>query len=121
MLGIAWGNSFGANMSEPDRLTKYNCYIYFRYMKTLINIKTDKEVKDMAQYVARELGVPLSTVINAYLKEFVRDREIRLSLEPKLRPEIEKLLKQASRDYRRRRNISPVFTGANDMDRYLDA
>ena len=38
-------------------------------MKTMINIKADKEVKESAQRVAAELGLPLSTVINAYLKE----------------------------------------------------
>ena len=57
-------------------------------MKTMINIKTDKEVKENAQKIARELGLPLSTVINAYLKEFIRDREVSFSLEPRLRPEV---------------------------------
>jgi addiction module RelB/DinJ family antitoxin len=45
-------------------------------MKTLLTIKTDKTIKETAQDVAQEIGVPLSTVINSFLKQFVRDREV---------------------------------------------
>lgn len=46
------------------------------FMKTILNIKTDKDLKEEAKAVAQELGVPLSTVVNAFLKQFVRDREV---------------------------------------------
>ncbi len=88
-------------------------------MKTLINIKTDKEVKEKAQRIAKELGLPLSTVINAYLKEFIRSREVIFSVEPQLRAGIGKLLKQASRDYRAGKSISGPFSTAQEMDAYL--
>ena len=88
--------------------------------KTVINIKADKEVKIKAQKIAKELGIPLSTVINAYLKEFIRNREVRLSLEPRLRPEIEKILKKASEDFKKGINISPVFSSAEEAIKYLN-
>ena len=50
--------------------------------KTVLNVKTDKEVKDQAQQVAKELGVPLSTVVNAFLKQFIKDRAVLFSLNP---------------------------------------
>ena len=37
---------------------------------TILNIKTDKKLKAEAQKVSAELGVPLSTVVNAFLKQF---------------------------------------------------
>ncbi len=89
-------------------------------MKTILNIKTDEEVKQSAQRIAKELGLPLSTVVNAYLKEFVRNREVRFSLEPQLRPEVEKLLKRAAADYRTRKNIAGPFSTAREMAAYLD-
>lgn len=46
---------------------------------TILNIKTDKKLKADAQKVASELGVPLTTVMNAFLKQFVRDKELTLS------------------------------------------
>ena len=90
-------------------------------MKTVINIKTDKEVKDKAQKIAKELGLPLSTVVNAYLKEFVRDREVKFSLEPRPRPEVEKLIVQASGDYKKRKNIVGPFSNAEEVAAYLDS
>ena len=53
-------------------------------MNTTLLLKTDKALKDEASRVAKELGVPLTTVINAYLRQFVRDRKISLSMEPQL-------------------------------------
>lgn len=47
--------------------------------KTIINIKTNKELKENAKRVAGEIGVPLSTVINSFLKQFVRDEEVTFS------------------------------------------
>ncbi len=48
-------------------------------MKTLLTIKTDKVIKLAAQGVAQEIGVPLSTVVNSFLKQFVRDKEVTFS------------------------------------------
>lgn len=99
---------------------KYNRYTYNGYMsKVVLNIKTDKEVKEEAQKTARELGVPLSTVVNAYLKEFVREKAFSLSLTPQIRPEVEKLLRQAHQDYKNKKNVSRVFTSATDALKYL--
>ena len=89
--------------------------------KTLINIKTDTKVKKEAQKIAKELGVPLSTVVNAYLKEFVRERSVRLSLDPQPRPEVAKMLREASEDIKRGRNISESFETAEDMIKSLNS
>jgi addiction module RelB/DinJ family antitoxin len=51
-------------------------------MKATINIKADKEVKENAQELAEDLGVPLSVVINAFLKEFIRNRSFSFSSVP---------------------------------------
>ena len=48
----------------------------------MINIKADKEVKENAQKLARDLGLPLSGIINALLKEFVRNRVYLFPLSP---------------------------------------
>ena len=41
--------------------------------KTVLNVKTDKDVKEKAQHVAKELGLPLSTVVNAFLKAYLKE------------------------------------------------
>ncbi len=89
-------------------------------MKTVLNIKTDVEVKKQAQEVARNIGLPLSTVVNAYLKEFIQNRRVTFSAYPQVRPEVEKTLLQASKDYKKRKNIAGPFHSVKEMDAYLD-
>ena len=87
--------------------------------KVLLNIKTDRDVKDQAKKISHELGVPLSVVVNAYLREFVREKSVRIALEPQLRPEVGKILKKASADYIKRKNVSRKFSDAADAFKHL--
>lgn len=90
-------------------------------MKTIINIKADKETKEKAHKVARELGLPLSTIVNAYLKQFTRNKEIYFSLSSHMTSGLEKIIGQAKKDLKTKRNVSPVFSTAKAMDDYLDS
>lgn len=67
---------------------------------TMLSIKTDKKLKEEAKKLSSELGVPLSTVVNAFLKQFVREREITFSADP-YRPTkaLERILEEAEREY----------------------
>ena len=51
-------------------------------MITTLIIKTDSAIRDEARTVANELGIPLTTVVNALLKQFVREQKIVLSTDP---------------------------------------
>lgn len=103
-------------------MTASNRCIYFSYMaKTVINIKVDKEVKEKARVLADELGLPLSTIVNANLKEFIRSGEATFSLEPKLKPEVWKEVQRAIGDYRASRNISRELSTAKEIEAYLMA
>lgn len=88
-------------------------------MKTIINIKADKEVKENAQKVAEELGLTLSAIVNASLKQFIRTREVYFSSVPRMTEELEILINQANKDYKEKKNISPVFASAKDALDYL--
>ena len=67
---------------------------------TILNIKTDKKLKAEAQKIAGEIGVPLSTVINAFLKQFVRDKEITFSAnELRPTPYLIECIEEARREY----------------------
>jgi len=70
--------------------------------KTLINIKADVDVKKKAQKVARDLGMPLSTIINAYLWQFIRTKEVHFSLEGELKPSVKKRLDRLTKEARER-------------------
>lgn len=88
-------------------------------MKTTIILKADKEVKENAQKLAKELGLNLSAIINANLKQFIRSRSVYFSVMPKMTPELEKLIGQARKDYKAKKNISPVFDSIQEALNYL--
>lgn len=87
--------------------------------KTIINVKVSKTLKQDAQDLADEIGVPLTTVITASLKEFVRSRSLTVSAFPRLRPEIESELDEAIADFKNGKNISKVFTKPDDVADHL--
>ncbi|HEY4487464.1 MAG TPA: hypothetical protein VI483_01725 [Candidatus Paceibacterota bacterium] len=51
-------------------------------MYTTLTIKIDKKLKMDAQRMARQMGISLTTVVVALLKQFVRDGGINLSVNP---------------------------------------
>ena len=89
--------------------------------KTTLNIKADVEVKKRAQKTARELGMPLSTVINAYLKQFIRTKEVHFFVEGRLRPEVKKRLDRLQKEALNGGNNSPTFDSYEGTIRYLNS
>jgi len=88
-------------------------------VKTTINIKADKKVKEKAQKVAKQLGMPLSTIINGYLNQFIRTKEIHFFTEGKLKPEVKRRLDRLQREAMEGKNLSPTFDNTEDAIRYL--
>ena len=89
--------------------------------KAIINIKVSKTLKRDAQDLADEIGVPLTTVISAGLKEFVRSRSLTVSAFPRLRPEIEQELSEAIADYKKGTNVSKIFTKPSEIANHLSS
>ncbi|MBF8249842.1 MAG: hypothetical protein HW400_443 [Candidatus Levybacteria bacterium] len=90
-------------------------------MQTVIHIRADKEVKRNAAEVAKELGLSLSSVINAALRNFIRTREVIFSDTPQMTPELEKLLGKVEEDIKHNRNIDGPFYTADEWNKYLDS
>jgi addiction module RelB/DinJ family antitoxin len=90
-------------------------------MKTILNVRVDKKLKDEAKKLAKEMGLPLSSVINGSLKKFVRDREL-VYQEP-LRPSkyLKKIIREYEEDRQHGRNIFGPFESAEEMLRHLNS
>ncbi len=89
--------------------------------KILINVKTDKQIKHSAQTLAKELGLSLSDVINASLRNFIRTREVYFSSIPRMTPEFERIVGRVEKDIKKKKNFSKTFTSLKDMNAYLDS
>ena len=90
-------------------------------MKTVINIKTDREVKKDAQKIAADLGFSLSAIINAYLKQFVRNKEIYFGDIPYMSAGLEKLLGEIEKDIKEKKNISAGFSNKREIQKHLSS
>jgi hypothetical protein len=67
------------------------------------------------------LGLSLSAVINAYLKQFVRSQAVDFSVAPQMTPKLEKLLDQVEYDLARGKNISGPFDSVDEFVKSLKA
>lgn len=85
-------------------------------MQTTLTIKTDKKLRDAAKKTAQKLGIPLTTVINAHLREFVRNGHFEVSLEP--RPEVGRAWLEASR---MRRDHPEQVRSFDDVEEFITA
>ncbi len=89
-------------------------------MKTVLNVKTDKDVKEKAQELAKHLGIPLSTIINAHLKAFIASGEFRVNREPELRPEVIEEINQALKEVHQDKGLSPQFSNPAEALAWLN-
>lgn len=88
-------------------------------MQTVINIKTDKKLKEQASKLAKEMGFTLSSVINATLYNFVKNRELHITETPRMTPYLESIVAEARRDYKAGKNIKR-FKNMDDLIADLD-
>lgn len=89
--------------------------------KTVLNVKTDTQVKKAAQKLAKEMGVPLSTIVNAQLKRFVAERRMELSVPLIPSGYLKKVIEKAEADRANgTEELSPVFTNAEDAIAWLE-
>lgn len=88
-------------------------------MKTTLHTKIDKDVKEKAQLLAEEIGVPLSTIINSQLREFVRSGTFTASLEPQIKDSVWKEIMKISADAKKGIGISPAFDNVDDAIKWL--
>jgi addiction module RelB/DinJ family antitoxin len=78
--------------------------------KTVLSIKTDKKVKEDAQRAAKELGLPLGTIINAYLRELAREKRVLFSVPPTPNKGLQALLKEIRNDIKKKQKSAKPLT-----------
>ena len=87
--------------------------------KVVVNIKVDPETKKAAQALANDLGLTLSSLVNAQLRQLVNRRQLVLDapypnrpISPKLEAELDQVYKEIERG-----EVSQPYT---DLDSLLD-
>jgi antitoxin component of RelBE/YafQ-DinJ toxin-antitoxin module len=85
-------------------------------VKTILNIKTDLHTKQQIQEFAAELGIPVSVIMNAQIKQMLRDRKLILSTELEPTPYLEKVMKEIEKDLMNGKNITHTKTKQEALD-----
>lgn len=86
-----------------------------------IFVKTDPRVKEEAKKTAEELGFSLSSIINAFLRQFVKTKTINFSALSEEQPSdyLIEALKKSEEDIKRGR-VSPDFHDTKEAIEWLN-
>lgn len=85
----------------------------------VITTKIDLPTKKLAMKTANELGMPLSVVIKAFLKQFINTKSITFSASEEPSGYLKAVIKKSEENYRKG-NTSPAFRNAKDAIKYLE-
>lgn len=86
---------------------------------TSVHIKIESDIKIQAQKIAGELGLSLSAVMKALLKQFIRTKYLSVGLNEEPSTYMVEGLKKADKEYEDG-NTSPSFSNAEDSFKWLD-
>lgn len=91
-----------------------------------MTVKTDKKLKKEAQEVAEEMGFPLGTLVNAFLRQFVRNKTLFVTLHTasgitfsNMNKMLEEQLEEIEKDIREKKCLSPCFPTMEAALKYL--
>jgi len=89
-------------------------------MKTaILNVKVDEQVKKRAQAVAGGFGIPLSTLVNAYLIELANTGQIHFSTVEPMTEKMEKIIEIAQKEIVQGDTSGP-FENLEELFEHLD-
>lgn len=89
-------------------------------MKTaVINVKIDEKVKKKAQSLAEELGFSLSSLVNAYLKNFIEEKTVYFTRNEKPSVYLRQAMKEAEEE-KKGGDYYSSFEDPKDALKFLD-
>ena len=71
-----------------------------------MSIKTDRAVKERATRLAHEIGIPLGTIMNAYLRQFAVSGEVRFDVPLRPTKYLRDLIEESRQDKSKRKPLS---------------
>ena len=84
-----------------------------------VNFKTDDATKAQAQAVAKQIGIPLSNLLNAYLHELAKTGSVHFTASEPMTEKMEVLIAQAEKEIAAGQ-VSGPFESLEDMFEHLD-
>lgn len=84
--------------------------------KTTMSFKINKTLKIRAQETAKSIGIPLSTLINAYLNDMVATGRVEFTASEKMTPQMERIIEQVETEIAKGETYGPFDTVEDMLD-----
>lgn len=81
-------------------------------MNTTLHVTIDRETKNKAQQLAKEMGLDLSSIVKASLKTFVSSKTFHVEKSYRMTPYLEQVIDEA---YRENKTYGPFKTAADSI------
>ncbi|OGL30701.1 hypothetical protein A3F37_03725 [Candidatus Saccharibacteria bacterium RIFCSPHIGHO2_12_FULL_41_12] len=85
-----------------------------------MNFKIDKDLKVQAKKTASAIGIPLSTLLNAYLIDFVATGRVEFTASEQMTPQMERIIEECEQDIAEG-NLSGPFHTKEELFEHLDS
>lgn len=76
----------------------------------ILNIKTDPATKEQLKEFAAQVGLPISALMNAQIKQMLRDGKVEFDINIEPTPYLKDIIKEAEADYKAGYNIVATET-----------
>jgi addiction module RelB/DinJ family antitoxin len=83
-----------------------------------MSFKLDKTIKAQAKSTADAIGIPLSTVLTMFLKDFTTTGRLEFTAAEQMTPQMERIIEQFQKEIKQG-DISPELKSAADAEKYL--
>lgn len=87
--------------------------------KITTSVKLDKDIKEKASELANQLGLSLSSVVNATLRQFVAEKGLSLQLDPPFNKKTEKEMLKIMDDIEKGKNLVGPFETVEELEKDL--
>ena len=88
-------------------------------MKTTMHIKVDKDIKEKSAKIAQNLGLSLSTIVNASLRNFIKTETFSVTTAEKMTPYMESWIAEVEEDIKAGKNMSKPYDSAEELIKSL--
>lgn len=86
---------------------------------TILSLKTKKQVKELAQMRAKQLGIPLGTLVNAFLRNLGQTGEVHFTISEPVTPKMAKIIEEMRADVTKGDTYGPYTI--NEAEDFLDS
>ncbi len=86
---------------------------------TVLNVRVESKVKTEAAKVADTLGLTLSAIVNATLRNLVKSKSVSFSESYEPTPYLKRLIKEASKEYEDGKTIKCI--NSRDAKKYVSS